>query len=163
MKKKKTFKLRQEEDPISEDQWDEAERDYAKNWEPNPVLRGIVKYTIMAMILIGCSFIWYNKKYAPVDTDYSPSEERKKRFLGTKYAKFSKLVEAGDAAFEAEDYFGASYNYKQALSYYATNYPLYEKLLTATKKSCDQGNELHCKNIKGIKKRMEEVARLMNE
>ena len=139
------------------------ERDYAERWEPNPMLRNIIKYGIMSMILLGCTFVWYNKKFAPVETTYSESETKKQRFLGSRYAAFSKLVKAGDAAFEAEEYFEAAYNYKQSLSYYPSDLPVYEKLLTATEKSCEEGNDLHCKNIKGIQNRMEEVKRLMEE
>jgi len=114
LRKKKTFKLRNEEEDSTDNNWDEAERDYAKNWEPNPMLRGIVKYGIMTMILIGCSFVWYNKKYAPSDNTYSPSEETKKRFLGKKYVEFSELVDEGDAAFESKNYFESAFKYKQA-------------------------------------------------
>ncbi len=163
MRKKKTFKLRDSEEESAGSNWDAEERDYAENWEPNPGLRRFVKYGVMAMILIGCTFVWYNKKFVPVDTSYSHSETQKKRFLGSRYAAFSKLVEAGDAAFEGEDYFGATYNYKQALSYYPSDLPIYEKLLSATEKSCKEGNELHCKNIKGILGRMEEVKRLQDK
>jgi len=164
LRKNKKFKFRNSEEASTDDNWKAEEREYAENWEPNPMLRNIVKYAIMAMILIGCLFVWYNKKFAPANTTYSADEVQKERFLGKKYKEFTALVNEGDAAFESESYFEAAYKYKQALShyeFYGLELELYDKLLLATEKSCEEGNELHCNNIPGIKKRMEEMAKIL--
>ncbi|MEO1514723.1 MAG: hypothetical protein AAFV95_06915 [Bacteroidota bacterium] len=65
--------------------------------------------------------------------------------LGKLYMAAKKTEKEGDAAFDDERYFEAVFRYQQAVGYDENNLALHEKLLEALKRSCDNGNEDHCR------------------
>ena len=153
-------RFRTNDEPSSQPELSPEVEQYAEDFEPNPWLKRSVKWIVIAMIgLIG--WIYYSQRDAIAEVRAQAAErdrqeiERERREIEIGRQNSLAFESARDEALKnlsEEKYFEAVFSFRQALSYDGHNLSLRENLLTALEKSCDEGNEMHCRSIDREKK-----------
>ncbi len=88
-------------------------------------------------LILSCSEKKNDSKTAIIPTQKSKQSQVKK-------SDYERFMEKGDSALLNMDYFKAVFMYRQAVEYGANHIEVYERLILASKKSCEAGNQVHC-------------------
>ncbi|MEM9917206.1 MAG: hypothetical protein AAF990_03880 [Bacteroidota bacterium] len=155
MANRRRGKFRLNKGENSEPENNPAVDDYAKDYEPNPVLKQAVKWVLIALLLFAAwTYFSQRDTIAKIQAEAAKREqleierERREVEIGRKNSlAFEKAREEALQVFNEEKYFEAAFKLRNALTYDGHNIELRQKLLTALEKSCENGNEMHCRSI----------------
>ena len=148
---KRTSKFGTPRKALKEKELDLSRRTFEKAYEEPSKARVImVGIAILAIFMLLAYNVYKGGTTGHLGIENVVQQAQKKQAkvdqteLKRRYEAYQKKVAEGDIAYAAENYFEATFHYKQATEYDKNNVSLYEKLIAAYNKSCELGNEIHC-------------------